>query len=108
MARKRKTLNPGNTKATADTVTSLKYPAKRRHIPPAGLEAQGRIAEFTRMRYDYKSQSPPVLRFSNEPAKVDQPIAVVVGSTAFSLSLRNISCLFLTSLAKRSSFSISS
>ena len=45
MARKRKTGNPGNTPATTDTVTSLKYPAKRRHIPPAGLAAQGRIAE---------------------------------------------------------------
>jgi adenine-specific DNA-methyltransferase len=72
MARKRKTTNPGNTSATADTVTSLKYPAKRRHIPPAGLEAQGRIAESPRVRYEYNPHLPPVLRFSNEPTKADQ------------------------------------
>jgi hypothetical protein len=71
MARKRKSGNPGNTTATADTVASLKYPAKR-HIPPAGLEAQGRIAESPRVRYEYNPQLPPVLRFSNDPAKADQ------------------------------------
>jgi len=72
MPRKRKSGNPATPPATTETVKSLKYPAKRRHIPPAGLEAQGRIAESPRVRYEYNPHLPPVLRFSNDPAKTDQ------------------------------------
>jgi adenine-specific DNA-methyltransferase len=37
--------------------------AKRKNNPPAGLAAQGRIAEQPRERYAYNPHLPPVLRF---------------------------------------------
>ena len=32
---------------TGDSVTSIKYPAKRKNIPPAGLEAQGVLQDLS-------------------------------------------------------------
>jgi adenine-specific DNA-methyltransferase len=54
-----------------DPVGAINYQAKRRHIPPAGLEAEGRIAESPTVRYEYNPHLPPVLRFSDDPAKTD-------------------------------------
>jgi adenine-specific DNA-methyltransferase len=58
--------NPG------DAIASIKYPAKRKNIPPAGLEAQGTLQEAPRIRYEYNPHLPPVLRSAPEAAKADQ------------------------------------
>ena len=65
-----------NTEATTpsssgDAVQTIKYPAKRKNIPPAGLEAQGRVEEAPRIRYEYNPHLPPELRSSNDPTKGD-------------------------------------
>jgi adenine-specific DNA-methyltransferase len=55
-----------------DAIASIKYPAKRKNIPPAGLEAQGTLQEAPRIRYEYNPHLPPVLRSAPEAAKADQ------------------------------------
>jgi hypothetical protein len=45
-----------------DAIASIKYPAKRKNIPPAGLEAQGTLQEAPRIRFEYNPHLPPVLR----------------------------------------------
>ena len=60
MPRKPET-NPAASSA-GDAISSIKYPAKRKNIPPAGLEAQGRIQEAPKLRYEYNPHLPPVLR----------------------------------------------
>ena len=37
--------------------------AKRKNIPPAGLAAQGKVAETPKLRFAYDPHLPPVLRF---------------------------------------------
>ena len=71
MPRKKK---PGTIRAneTAGTVTSITYPAKRKNIPPAGIEAQGVVRETSAVRYGFNPHLPPVLRSSPEPARTDQ------------------------------------
>ena len=63
---------PGRTAAAPAAVTSLKYPAKRKNIPPAGLEAHGVVREKPAVRYDYNPHLPPVLRSSPDPAAADR------------------------------------
>ena len=46
----------------ADSVTSYKYPTKRKNTPPAGLESHGVIREVPRIRYEYNPHLPPVLQ----------------------------------------------
>src|SRR3712207_2493818 len=47
-----------------DGVVDFRYErAKRKNNPPAGLAAQGRLAEQPRERYAYNPHLPPVLRF---------------------------------------------
>ena len=46
----------------SDAITSIKYPAKRKNIPPAGLEAQGVLKDTPKIRYEYNPHLPPVLR----------------------------------------------
>ena len=43
-------------------VASYKHPAKRKNLPPAGLEAQGLLKDAPRLRYEYNPHLPPVLR----------------------------------------------
>ena len=38
---------------TGGAIASLKYPARRKNIPPAGLGAQGKIQEAPKIRYEY-------------------------------------------------------
>jgi adenine-specific DNA-methyltransferase len=58
MARKR-----GKAK-TEQSVTDYRHEeAKRLHIPPAGLAAQGKIREKPKIHYAYNPHLPPVLRF---------------------------------------------
>jgi adenine-specific DNA-methyltransferase len=52
------------TAATNDVpVTDYRYDEKRKNLPPAGLAAQGKIAEVPKTRYAYDPHLPPVLRF---------------------------------------------
>jgi hypothetical protein len=44
------------------SVTDYRHAEKRKNIPPAGLEAQGKVQE-RRIRYFYDPHLPPVLRF---------------------------------------------
>ena len=69
---------PPKTKAGArgmnksgDGVTSITYPAKRKNIPPAGLEAHGVVREAPALQYAFNPHLPPVLRSSPEPGTTD-------------------------------------
>ena len=57
-----------------DKVTTYKHPAKRKNIPPSGLESQGKTLResLPKIKYAYNPHLPPVLRFSNAPAAADQ------------------------------------
>ena len=69
MARKK---NTGiASKGGGPDVTSIQYAAKRKNIPPAGLEAQGRVREVPKIRYEFNPHLPPVLRSSAEAADTD-------------------------------------
>ena len=52
-------------------VATLKYAAKRKNIPPAGLEAQGELRETPTFRYDYSPHLPPTLRSAPDAAATD-------------------------------------
>ena len=52
-------------------VATIKYAAKRKNIPPAGLEAQGEVRETPTFRYDYNPHLPPVLRSAPDAAATD-------------------------------------
>ncbi len=56
----------------SDSIASLKYSAKRKNIPPAGLEAQGLVRETPRLRYEYNPHLPPILRSAKEASEADQ------------------------------------
>jgi adenine-specific DNA-methyltransferase len=55
-----------------DVVQTIKHPAKRKNIPPAGLEAHGRIQEAPKLRYEYNPHLPPVLRSAPDAATADR------------------------------------
>lgn len=58
MARKNKS------ESSEDQVLDLRYPgAKRKNIPPAGLEARGKVVREKPLAYDYNPHLPPALRF---------------------------------------------
>ena len=52
-------------------VATIKYAAKRKNIPPAGLEAQGEVRETPTFRYDYNPHLPPTLRSAPDAAATD-------------------------------------
>ena len=53
-------------------VTSLTYTAKRKNLPPAGIEAHGVVREAPVVRHAFNPHLPPALRSSPEPAKADR------------------------------------
>ena len=62
----------GNRKRDAvGRVATIKYSAKRKNIPPAGLEAQGEMRETPTFRYHYNPHLPPVLRSAPDAAESD-------------------------------------
>ena len=71
MPRKAKSRTSGP-RAAGDTITSLKYPAKRKNIPPAGLEAQGVLRKAPKIRYEYNPHLPPQLRSATDAADADK------------------------------------
>ncbi len=66
--------NPGTSSAneTRAAVASLRYPAKRKNIPLAGIEAHGVVRETPTVRYAFNPHLPPVRRSSPDPATTDQ------------------------------------
>ena len=58
--------------STEQAVLATRHRAKRKNIPPAGLEAQGRVEEAPRVRHEYNPHLPPVLRFADDPAATDR------------------------------------
>jgi adenine-specific DNA-methyltransferase len=60
------------TSNVANGVASIKYPAKRKNIPPAGLEAQGVIREAPKIRYEYNPHLPPALRSAKDVMAADK------------------------------------
>ncbi|MDG4594959.1 MAG: site-specific DNA-methyltransferase [Candidatus Contendobacter sp.] len=59
--RVRKTVTPLSD--PPEPVADYRFDAARKNIPPAGLAAQGKLAEPKRIRYDYDPHRPPLLRF---------------------------------------------
>ena len=70
MPRRRRTAAAAG-ETTGETVRSITYPATRKNIPPAGLEAQGVVREESPVRYEHNPHLPPVLRSSADPAVTD-------------------------------------
>ncbi|MCE2917399.1 MAG: site-specific DNA-methyltransferase, partial [Rubrivivax sp.] len=58
--------------SAAEGVKTITHRAKRKNIPPAGLEAQGRVEEAPTVRFEYNPHLPPVLRFADDPAAADR------------------------------------
>jgi len=71
MARKEKAGSASTAKA-GEAITSIKYPAKRKNIPPAGLEAQGVLQRAPRIRYEYNPHLPTVLRSAVDATGADK------------------------------------
>ena len=69
MPRKKTNQASGRDKAG---VASITYAAKRKNIPPAGLEAQGVVREAPRLRYEFNPHLPPELRSSPDAAAADR------------------------------------
>src|SRR6266481_774748 len=85
MARKKKVgsaskPNPG------DAVASIKYPAKRKNIPPAGLEAQGVLRKEPRIHYEYNPHLPTVLRSATNATEADNLPALLATARRRALS----------------------
>jgi adenine-specific DNA-methyltransferase len=58
-------------KKTSDSIQSIKYPAKRKNIPPAGLEAQDVLKDTPKIRYEYNPHLPPILRSAKNATGAD-------------------------------------
>jgi adenine-specific DNA-methyltransferase len=69
--RKKKT-DSASTSNAGDVITSIKYPAKRKNIPPAGLEAQGVLREAPLIRHQYNPHLPTVLRSATDAMGADK------------------------------------
>lgn len=72
MARNKPASQPRSAGSASESVASYKHPAKRKNIPPAGLEAQGRLQEAPKIRYEYNPHLPPVLRSAPDAAEADR------------------------------------
>jgi len=60
------------TRNVGDTIAWIKYLAKRKNIPPAGLEAQGVVQDAPKIRYEYNPHLPPVLRSAIDATEADK------------------------------------
>lgn len=69
---RKKSSSSASTPKASDTVTSIAYSAKRKNIPPAGLEAQGVLRKAARIRYEYNPHLPPLLRSAVDATGVDK------------------------------------
>lgn len=55
-----------------DAIASYKHPAKRKNLPPAGLEAQGVLKDTPKVRYEYNPHLPPALRSATDATAADK------------------------------------
>ena len=55
-----------------DSVGALTHRAKRKNLPPAGLESQGRVGKEAPHRYEFNPHLPPVLRSAPDAGKADR------------------------------------
>ena len=69
---RRKNSGTGRNRDSGGAVASIAYPAKRKNLPPAGIEAHGVVREAPVVRYAFNPHLPPALRSSPEPAKADR------------------------------------
>ena len=53
-------------------MASITYPATRKNIPPAGLEAQGEVRQKAAVRYEYNPHLPPALRSAPDAGAADR------------------------------------
>lgn len=59
------------TKASREPVGALQHRAKRKNLPPAGLESHGRVGSEAPHRYEFNPHLPPALRSSREARDAD-------------------------------------
>ena len=71
MARRRKTTATAAA-PVGEAVTSIRYSATRKNIPPAGLESHGMVREEPPVQYHHNPHLPPVLRSSPDAAATDR------------------------------------
>ena len=69
---RRKRAGAGGAEEAGAGVTSISYPARRKNIPPAGIEAHGVVRDAPAVRYAFNPHLPPVLRSSPEPTTTDR------------------------------------
>jgi len=83
MARKK-----GKTK-TEQAVTDYRHEeARRLHIPPAGLAAQGKIREKPKIQYAYNPHLPPILRFDRTGKTDGLPELLEIAAPGPSVSMK--------------------
>ena len=58
-------------KAAREPVGALQHRAKRKNLPPAGLESHGRVGSEAPHRYEFNPHLPPALRSSPEAGDAD-------------------------------------
>ena len=71
MARRRKT-TATTAPPVGEAVTSIRYSATRKNIPPAGLESHGMVRDEPPVQYHHNPHLPPVLRSSPDAAATDR------------------------------------
>lgn len=94
MATRKKSRTGGDTAPIADMATqtdgdpvqTVKHRAKRRNIPPAGPEAQGRVEDAPKVRHAYNPHLPPRLRFSDDPAAADRLPDLLIAARQLALT----------------------
>ncbi len=77
MATKKTEAGAHSTSSTGEAVAAFKHSAKRKNIPAAGLEAQGRIEQAPRIRHEYNPHLPPVFRSAPDAGDADQLLALL-------------------------------
>ena len=85
MARRRKA-TATTAAPVGEAVTSIRYSATRKHIPPAGLESHGMVREEPPVQYHHNPHLPPVLRSSPDAAATDRLPELVAAARQRSLS----------------------
>ena len=63
---------PAPQSAASDAIQTVKHRARRKNIPPAGLNGQGRVEEAPRVRHHFNPHLSPLLRLADDPAAADR------------------------------------
>lgn len=90
----KKTASGKKGKASTEKIVEYRHKeAKRKNIPPAGLEAQGVLREAPKIRYEYNPHLPPTLRSASKATEVDRLPDLLVTSRQRALSADEASLL---------------